>query len=48
MKDEALTSPSPEVREVLMGFTSGETEAAGLAPEHRINILGQCTDLNLV
>ena len=31
-----------------MGFTSGDTETAGLAPEQRINILGQCTDLNLL
>jgi hypothetical protein len=48
MKDGTLTSPSPEVREILMGFTSGETEAAGLTPEQRIHILGQCTDLNLL
>jgi len=27
-----LTSPSPEVREILMGFTRGDTEAGGLSP----------------
>ena len=31
-----------------MGFTSGNTEAAGLTPEQRIHILGQCTDLNFL
>jgi len=48
MKDMTLQSPSPEVREILMGFTSEDTEAAGLTPEQRIHILGQCTDLNLL
>ena len=48
MKDETLTSPSPEVREILMGFTIGDTKAAGLTPEQRIHILGQCIDLNLL
>ena len=31
-----------------MGITRGDTEAAGLTPEQRIHILGQCTDLNLL
>jgi hypothetical protein len=48
LKDGTLTSPSPEIREILMGFTSGDTEAARLTPEQRIRLLGQCTDLNLV
>ena len=38
----------PEVREVLMGFTSGDTAAEGLTPDQRIHILGQCTDLNIM
>ena len=48
MHGETLTSPSSEVREVLMGFTSGDTEAEGLSPSQRIHILGQCTDLNIL
>jgi hypothetical protein len=48
MKNGTLTSPSLEVREILMRFTSGDTEAAGLIPEQRIHILGQCSDLNLL
>jgi hypothetical protein len=48
LKDGTLRSPSPEVREALMGFTCGDTEATGLTPTQRIHILGQCTDLNLL
>ena len=48
MKDGTLKPPSPEVREILMGFTSGDTEAAGLTPRQRNHILGQCTDLDLL
>ena len=48
MKDGTLTSPSSEDREILMGFTIGDTEAEGLSPGQRIHILGQCTDLNLL
>ena len=48
MKNGTLTSPSPDVTEILMGFTSGDTEAAGLTPEQRLQILGQCIDLNLL
>ena len=48
MQGGTLTSPSPEVKEVLMGFTGGDTEAGGLSPGQRIHILGQCTDLNLL
>jgi hypothetical protein len=43
-----LTSPSPEVREVLLGFTNGDTEAGELSPSQRIHILGQCTDLHIL
>jgi hypothetical protein len=43
-----LTSPSPDVREVLMGFTNGDTAAEGLSPGLRIHILGQCTDFNIL
>ena len=46
MKDGTLRSPSPEVRETLMGFTCGDTKATGLTPAQRIHILSQCTDLN--
>ena len=31
-----------------MGLTGGDTEAAGLTPEQRVHILGQCTNLNLL
>ena len=31
-----------------MGFTGGHTEAAGLTPEQRVHILGQCIDLNML
>ena len=31
-----------------MGFTRGDTAAAGLSPAQRIHILGQCTDLNIL
>jgi hypothetical protein len=48
LKDGILKPPSPEVREVLMGFTRGDTEATGFTPEQRIHILGQCRDLNLL
>ena len=48
MHGGTLTSPSPEVREVLMGFTRGDTEAGGLSPSQRIHILGQCTCLNIL
>jgi hypothetical protein len=41
-------SPPPEVGEVLMGFTSGDTTAEGLSPDQRIHLLGKCTDLNLL
>ncbi len=47
-KDGTLTPPSPEVRETLMGFTSGATDATGLSPAQRIHILGMCTDLNIL
>jgi hypothetical protein len=48
MHGGTLTSPSPEVREVRMGFTSGDTEAGGLSPSQLNHILGQCTDLNIL
>jgi len=48
MHDGTLTPPSPQVKEVLMGFTSGDTEAGGLFPSQRIHILEQCTDLNIL
>ncbi len=48
MENGTLTTPSPEVRETLMGFTSGETAAPGLSPAQRIHILGMCTDLNIL
>jgi hypothetical protein len=48
VKDGTLRSPSPEVRETLMGFTYGDTEATGLTPAQRIHILGQCTNLNML
>jgi len=31
-----------------MGSTGGDIETAGLTPEQRFYILGQCTDLNLL
>ena len=43
-----ITSPSPKIRELLMGFTRGDTTAPGLTPEQRIHLLGQCTDLNIL
>ncbi len=48
MKDETLRSPSPEVREILMGFIKWDIEATGFTPEQRINILDQCTNLSLL
>ena len=48
LKDGTPTSPSPQIREVLMGFTSGDTAVGGLSPDQRIHILGQCTDLNIL
>jgi hypothetical protein len=47
-KDGTRTPPSPEVRETLMGFASGDTDAPGLSPAQRIHILGMCTDLNIL
>ena len=40
------STPFAEVREALMGFHIGDTAAPGLPALHRIQILGQCTDLN--
>jgi len=48
MKNGILVSSSLEVREILMGFNKGDTEAEGLSPGQRNHILGQCTDLNLL
>ena len=47
-KDGTLTSPSPEVRETLMVFTTGDTAAPGLTIDHRNHMLGQYTDLNIL
>ncbi len=49
LKDGALMPPSSqEVREVLMGFTSGDAKTGNLSPSQRNHVLGQCTDLNLL
>ncbi len=48
MKDGTLSLSSPEVREILMGFTSGDTEAEGLSSGQCVNLLGKCTDLNIL
>jgi ribonuclease HI len=48
LKDGILRSPSPEVREILMDFTGGDTGATELTPEQRVYILGQCTNLNML
>jgi len=39
-------SPSAEVREALMGVHIGDTAAPGLSALQRVQLLGQCTDLN--
>jgi hypothetical protein len=39
-------TPSVEAREALMGFRVGETAAPGLSDAQRVQLLGQCTDLN--
>ena len=43
-----LTSPSLEVREVIMGLTRGGASAPRLTQEQRNHLLGQCTDLNIL
>jgi hypothetical protein len=43
-----LTSSSPEVREVLMGFTRGDTAAPGLTLEQRSHLLDQRAHLNIL
>ena len=48
MKKRTLTFPSPEVREILMGFTNGDTEVEGLSPGQRNHLLGHCINLNLL
>ncbi len=48
MKDGTPTSPSPEVREILMGFIKGDTEVEGLSPGQRVHLLGQCTYLDIL
>jgi len=46
--DGTPITPSPEVKEALMGFTAGDTAAPGLNTEQRNHMLGQCTDLNIL
>jgi hypothetical protein len=46
-KDGTLIPPSPEVKETLMGFTSGDTDAPGLSLAQRTHLLGKCTDLQV-
>ena len=38
--------PSAEVRETLRGFHIGDTATPGLSAIQRLQLLGQCTDLN--
>ena len=39
---------SAEVREALMRIRVGDTGAPGLSQNHRIHLLGQCTDINAI
>jgi hypothetical protein len=39
-------TPPVEVREALMGFRVGDTTGHGLSEAQRVQLLGQCTDLN--
>ncbi len=49
LKDGALMPPpSLEVKEVLMGFTSGDTNTGNLSPTQRNHVLGKSADLNLL
>ena len=41
-------TPSPEIRETLMGFRVGDTAAPYLYELQRVQLLGQCTDLNTI
>jgi hypothetical protein len=41
------TTPSADVREALMGFRAGDTTAPSLSESQRVELLGQCTDLNI-
>ncbi len=42
------STPSAEVRGALMGFRVGDTAALGLSELQRVQLLGQCTDLNTI
>jgi len=42
------STPSAEVREALMGFRIGVTAAPGLSELQRVQLLGQCTDVNTI
>ena len=39
-------TPLAEARETLMGFPVGDTTALDLSELQRVQLLGQCTDLN--
>ena len=41
-------TPSAEVREAFMGFRVGDTAAPCLSELRRVQLLGQCTDLNTI
>jgi hypothetical protein len=47
-REGTITTPSPEVRETLMGFTAGDTAAQGLTTEQRNHMMGQCTNLDIL
>ena len=46
--DQPLQEPTPEIREVAMGFGLHSTAAPGLNPAQRHHLLGQCIDRNLL
>jgi len=41
-------TPSAEVREALMGFRVGDIAALGLSELQRVQLLGQCTNLDTI
>ena len=48
INNNVLREPIADVREVLMGFSGGDTAAPGLSEEQRRHLLGQCIDINLL
>ena len=48
LHDNAYQEPSPEMKELAMGYPRGSTSAIGITTSMRHKILGACQDSNIV